>query len=165
VLKQRTRSAARWLIDLLHELRHAGQEPEKAGLAVIEASETAQEHWQSPDQQMATIFAGDIVLADRAEELAELCVRAASRSVERVKAVVPRLATRENVPIDALANYMAFRLSLQEINWWGAATNLQGVDLDPWRIARDLLLEEADFQRLNDVDCNLLSQALSDVEA
>jgi hypothetical protein len=165
VLKQRTRSAARWLIDLLHELWHTGQEPERAGIAVIEASETGQAHWEAPDEQMATKFAGDIVLDERADELVELCVQAARGSVERLKAVVPRVATQESVPIDALANYMAFRLSLQGINWWGAATNLQEIDQDPWRIARDLLIEEADFQRLNDVDRNLLLQALSDVEA
>jgi len=105
-----------------------------------------------------------VVLAGRAEELAELCVQAAQGSVERLKAVVPRVAAREHVPADALANYMAFRLALQRINWWGAATNLQEAGPDPWQTARDLLLEQAHFDRLNDVDRTLLLQALSDVE-
>ena len=104
------------------------------------------------------------MLAGRAEELAELCVRAAKGGVERLKAAVPRVATRENVPVNALANYMAFRLSLQGINWWGAATNLQVPGPDPWQMARDIFLEQADFERLNEADRNLLLQALSDAE-
>jgi len=164
VLKQRTRSAARWLIDLLHESRHAGQESEREQLAVIEAGEMTQERRESPDEQMATHFAGDVVLAGRAEELAEICVEAAKGSVERLKAVVPRVAAREHVPADALANHMAFRLALQGINWWGAATNLQVAGPDPWQIARNVLLEQADLERLNDIDRNLLLRALSDVD-
>jgi transcriptional regulator with XRE-family HTH domain len=164
VLKQQTRSPLRWLIDLLHEVWHAGQEPEQDQLAAIEAGETTQERRESPEEQIATQFAGDVVLAGRAEELAERCVQAARGSVERLKAAVPRVAARENVPADALANYMAFRLALQGINWWGAATNLQATDVDPWQIARDVLLEQANFERLNDVDRHLLLRALSDVE-
>ena len=55
----------------------------------------------------------------RAEDLAERCVQAARGSVERLKVAVPQVAAREHVPVDALANYMAFRLSLQGHNWWG----------------------------------------------
>ncbi len=164
VLKQRTRSAARWLIDLLHEFWHIGQEPQRDQLAVIEAGEAAQERRESADERAATQFAGDVVLAGRAEELAELCVHAARGSVERLKAAVPQVATRENVPVDALANYMAFRLSLQGVNWWGAATNLQVAGPDPCQDARDILLERAKFEYLNEVDRNLLLQALSDGE-
>jgi ribosome-binding protein aMBF1 (putative translation factor) len=164
VLKQRTRSWARWLVDLLHELWHAGQDPAQDQFAVIEGDETTKGWWESPEEQAATLFAGDVVLAGRAEELAEICVQAAQNSVERLKAVVPRVAAREHVPADALANYMAFRLSLQGINWWGAATNLQEAGTDPWQTARNLFLEQANIERLNDVDRTLLLQALSDVE-
>lgn len=164
VLKQRTWSAARWLIDLLHELRHAGQDPNKDQLAVVEADETTRVARASPEEQVATRFAGDVVLASRAEELAELCVNAAKNSVERLKTAVPRVALQENVPVDALANYMAFRLSLQGTNWWGAATNLQEVGPDPWQTARNLFLEQVVFERLNEIDRDLLLQALSDTE-
>ncbi len=91
-----------------------------------------------------------------------MCVNAARGKVEFLKSAVPRIANRENVPADALANYMAFRLSLQGINWWGAANNLQGVDSDPWQTARDCLLGQVSLERLNEVDCSLLLQALSD---
>ena len=109
--------------------------------------------------------AGDVVLNGRAEELVQMCVEAAKESVERLKKVVPQIANRENVSVDSLANYMAFRLSsFNGINWWGAATNLQATDQNPWQIARDFLLERSNFGRLNEVDRNLLLQALSDLE-
>ena len=78
-----------------------------------------------------------VLLDGRAEELVQLCVTEAKGSVERLKRVVPqcgRLGARRH---RALANYMAFRLSMQDINWWGAATNLQSKDEDPWATCRD----------------------------
>lgn len=164
VLKQRTPSVARWLIDLLHELRHAGEEPDNDARAVIEAEDTVRVPQDAPEEQVATQFAGDVVLAGRAEALAERCVQAAKGSVERLKAAVPRVAAQEQVPGDALANYMAFRLALQGINWWGAATNLQVAGPDPWHVARDLLLQQTDFARLNEGDRTLLLRAFSERE-
>jgi transcriptional regulator with XRE-family HTH domain len=162
VLKQRTLSAARWLFDLLHETDHAGHAPEQDQFAVIEASETSMERWESLDEQAASRFAGDVMLAGRSEELAEKCVEVAKGSVERLKAAVPRVAKQEHVPVDFLANYMAFRLSLQKINWWGAATNLQAEGPDPWKTARNIFLEQAAFERINELDRTLLMQALSE---
>jgi transcriptional regulator with XRE-family HTH domain/Zn-dependent peptidase ImmA (M78 family) len=164
VLKQQTSSAARWLFDLLHELFHAAREPDLDERTVVEAEETAIERRESQEEMEVNLEAGNVVLSGRAEELAQMCVEAANGSVERLKKVVPQIATRENVPIESLANYMAFRLSLQGINWWGAATNLQVTNDNPWQIARDFLLERTNFGRLNEVDQNLLLQALSDMD-
>ena len=105
-------------------------------------------------------FAGDIVLAGRAEQLAQMCVSAATGSVERLKSTVPKIAEREDVPVDALANYMAFRLSLQGINWWGAATNLQARTDNISCSPRDLLLQHVNLACLSEVDRNLLLRAL-----
>jgi hypothetical protein len=102
-----------------------------------------------------------VLLDGRAEELAEKCVAEARNSVERLKSVVRTVARREGVESDALANYMAYRLSFQGIDWWGAAANLQaGKPGEPWRIARDFLLERISLERLDPVDRNLLRRAL-----
>jgi transcriptional regulator with XRE-family HTH domain len=168
VLKQQTMSVARWLHDLLHELFHAGQEPEKKQRAVIEAAETSPERRESDEEWDATQFAADVVLNGRSEELAKICVNAtksrsgSSGSVERLKAVVPDVAASENVPADSLANYMAFRLSLQGIDWWGTAQRLQRTDQNPWIVARDVLLERAKLGRVSGIDRDLLMRALSD---
>ncbi|OWK37393.1 helix-turn-helix domain-containing protein [Fimbriiglobus ruber] len=164
VLKQRTASLARWLIDLLHELFHAGQEPDKAEREVIEAAETSTDRRESDEEQAAVQFSGDVALGGRAEELADLCVREAGGRVERLKVAVPAVAARERVAVDVLANYMAFRLSLQGVNWWGAATNLQPAGQNPWAVARDWLLQRLTLDALDPAERDLLLLALTTEE-
>lgn len=170
VLKQMTHALARWLHDLLHELFHAGQKPEEKERTVIEEPETSAERRESDEEVEATQFAADVVLAGRAEELVKLCVQATKRSkgsgqLELLKSELPKVAARAKVPVDSLANYLAFRLSLQGENWWGAAMNLQRTGEDPWRIARDVLLERTNFSRLTGIDKDLLTQALTNAGA
>ena len=49
-------------------------------------------------------------------------------------------------------------------DWWGTAQRLQEAGPDPWRIARDVLLERLHFDHLNPADRELLSHALADAE-
>ena len=164
ILKQRTTSLSRWLFDLFHEIRHAGEQPEEAELSILETPETSAERRASPAEQTASRFAGEVLLNGRAEVLAKQCVRAADGAVERLKSVVPKVARSEGLATADLANYMAFRLSLQGINWWGTAHNLQPQTEDPWAIARDYLLEQIHFGALPEVDQRLLQLALSPEE-
>ncbi len=164
VLKQKTVSLARWLIDLLHELFHAGQEPEKEEREVLEAPETSADRRESEEEQAAIRFSGDVALGGRAEELADLCVQEAGGRVERLKSAVPTVARRERVPADVLANYLAFRLALQGINWWGAATNLQAAGKDPWVVARDWILSRLSWDALDETEHELLVRALNTEE-
>lgn len=164
VLKQRTHSQARWLFDLLHEYWHVTQEPDKEHLSIIESDPASVDRRTSPEEEDASLFAGDVVLAGRAEEMAKLCVREAKGKVERLKSVVPRVAERHGVPGDSLANYMAFRLSLQGINWWGTAENLQDHTSEPIKTASDLFFENCDFGLLNETDRQLLACALEKFE-
>jgi len=163
VLKQRTRSVARWLFDLLHEYYHAAFNPDLEEHPVIEESEMSPARRQSDEEQAASRFAGDVLLDGRAEELAETCVTAARGSVERLKSAVVRVSKREGVSVDVLANYMAFRLSLQDINWWGAANNLQEDGSAMLCSPRGILLDHIDLTRLAPVDRNLLLRALEPV--
>lgn len=163
VLKQRTMSDSRWLFDLLHELRHAGQDTDKDQFAVIEASDDTQEVQIAEEEKTASQFAGNVILDGRAEELIDMCVKSAG-NIPRLKRVVPVIAQREHVSIDALANYMAFRLSLQNEDWWGAANNLQIPSTAAWQISRDFLLRNANFEILDEANRDLLLRALSDTE-
>ena len=160
VLKQNSRHLSRWLFDLPHELFHASQHPEQETLEVIEADATALERTNSEEEIAASQFAGDILLEGRAEEIAQASVDQARGSVERLKGVVPDVARRFGVDTGALANYLAFRLSWQNINWWGAAANLQQDDENPWQVARDVFLERFSFDVLSDLDRQLLQRAL-----
>ena len=160
VLKQRTDSLARWLFDLLHELAHAGEDPDSEEYAMVEIDPI--ERQDSDEEAAANDFADDVMLAGRAEELTEKCVEAAEEKVEWLKRVVPEVAEKEGVESDALANYMAYRLSLQKLNWWGAASNIQKTDPLPWVTARDILLEHVDLSYLNEFDRDLLMRAIDD---
>jgi len=160
VLKQKTRSQARLLIDLLHEFFHAMDCPEEANFAVVEDDEMSDARRNSDDEREATEFAADVVLDGRADELAELCAHLAQGHIPRLKAAVQEVAEQEDVSVGVLANYLAYRLSLDGVNWWGTAQNLQEVQEDPWAIARDVLLSRLDFARLNSFDRDLLSRAL-----
>src|SRR6185437_1003465 len=71
VLKQRTRSTARWLHDLLHEYLHAARNPDLEEHPVIEEGEMSPERRNSEEEQAASSFAGDVVLDGRAEDLAQ----------------------------------------------------------------------------------------------
>ena len=160
VLKQGARLESRWLHDILHELRHAAEEPEAEDLAFIDYEALSKENGSSAAETMASMFAGDVMLDGRAEELAEKCATEAGGSIERLKAIVPGVANSEGVPVAALANYMAFRLSLQGASWWGAATNLQSSSADPWLAARERALSHLDLTRLDDAERTVLLRAL-----
>jgi Zn-dependent peptidase ImmA (M78 family) len=161
VVKQRTISQARWLFDVLHEFFHACKEPETDERARVDIGETGDESRHDEEEGEANDFAANVMLDGRAEELAQSCVDAANGRVEYLKRAVPEVAIREGVSHEALANYMAFRLSLQGINWWGTASRLQrGVD-NPFEIVRDILLAKADIDSLNEIDRNILMSALS----
>ena len=160
MLKQTANYEARWLFDLIHELYHAGQNPDSDVCEVIEADETSPERRNSDEEIAASQFAGDVVLGGRAEFLAKASVAAANKSVERLKRVVPLIAEREGVSVGSLANYLAFRLSWQDINWWGTAANLQDNAQNAWETARDVFFEKFPFAIQTELDRQLLHRAL-----
>lgn len=162
VLKQRTRHAARWCHDLLHELRHAAEDPDTDQLAFIDYEFLAKEQQSSVEETAASKFSGDVLLKGCAEELVKKCVAAAGGQIPRLKSVVPQVAAREGVSVEALANYLAFRLSLQGNNWWGTATNLQQPGPDPWRTARDVAMSHLNLATLDEVERSVLLRALED---
>ena len=161
VLKQTSRLEARWLFDLFHEIYHAGRKPETETMEVILSDPTTADRRGSDEEIAASRFAGNVLLNGRAEELAQACITAAGGHVARLKSVVPEVAKHENVGVGALSNYLAFRLSLKDINWWGAAANLQLRAADPWTTARDVFVERFPFEFKDDIDRDLLTQALS----
>ena len=162
VLKQRTTSEARWLYDLLHESRHAAEEPGKPEFAWLDDESMPVERRLAPEEQRATRFAGDVQLDGRAEDLARECVAVAGKRANRLKSVVPKLAKAHGVSTGALANYLAWRLAMDRINWWGTAANLQEGGGEPWRIVRDFLVPRLDWSQLDSLDRELLMKALQE---
>jgi len=163
VLKQVTPAHARWMFDLLHELKHVASHVDAEHPGLIEDKEISPNATLGEERE-ASRFAGAAILQGRAEELTQLCVEEAHGEMHRLKRVVQRISEAEHVPVDALANYIAFRLVRQNENWWGAANNLQTTDPAAWQIAGDLLLEHVNMNRLAPRDRALLRRALVDEE-
>jgi transcriptional regulator with XRE-family HTH domain len=163
-LKRRDRLIARWVQPALHEFYHAGEEPDRPDFSVVEETDTPDLRRESREEKRANRFAAEVVLDGRANELAQQCMAEAGGRIEWLKNVVPRVAEEAGVPVDGLAEYVAYRLTEQDVNWWGAATNLQDASGNPWRVARDITLEKIDFSRLNPTDRELLALALTEME-
>ncbi len=161
VLKQTSKHEARWTFDLLHELFHAAQRPEEEMFELVEAEATSDERRKSDEEIAASLFAGDVMLGGKARELAEDCVAQASNKTPRLQHIVRRVAKQRGVNVGALANYLAFRLSWQGLNWWGAAANLQRKDEDPWIVARDVFIERHPCHIEDKVDQSLLDRVLN----
>jgi len=168
VLKQRLSFNARWAFDLAHELCHVLRHLEDE-VGIVEFEEIA---FSSDDgeEAEASEFAGQLLLGDP-EALTQEAVQAAGGRVERLKGIAGQVAERHHVDQGALANYLAYRLSLQErlgaepVDWWGTAANLQESDTGADQVAHKLLEEHLDWGRLEDDDQLLLRGGLESEEA
>lgn len=161
ILKQLTHFHGRWLFDLLHEYLHVAKHLDERQSSIIEIQEIIPFDNSTDEEWEASEFAIDVLLYGRAEELAEKAVEFAKNKVELLKSAVIRVATSERIPIDVFANYMAYRLSDQnQINWWGAANNLQITEPYPIEIARKIYAEKVDLEKLNELDRDLIKRAV-----
>ncbi|WNG32370.1 helix-turn-helix transcriptional regulator [Archangium violaceum] len=163
VLKQKTDSEARWLHDLLHEVYHIAGSPESPDFAYIEQGLGPFERRDTDEEKEATAYAADVLLKGQAEAMVKECVNLTKGKIPKFKSVVPEIAERHQVSVGALANYIAWRLSLQGRDWWGAATNLQEhSEEEPLKRTRAFLFERLDWSKLERRDQDLLIQAFAE---
>lgn len=161
VLKHASDSPARWLTLLLHEFRHLSDPDRGDRRTWIEPSDI--DTWNdSPEEQAAHKFAAEVLFYGlaRADAALTQAVEAAHGSVERLKSVVPLVAANADMPVDVLANYLAFQLTGRGINWWGTARTFQKHAM-PWRAVTDQLLIQLDFNSLDLIDRAVLMDALA----
>ena len=161
VLKQVTPYQGRWLYDVLHELGHVTKHLSNNQTGIVEDKEISpfedsEEEWEANE------LAEDLIFSSRAEELAEKAVERAQNKVEYLKSAVLQMASNEHIPVDLLANYLAFRLSTtNNINWWGTANNLQVTEPSPLILAKQILLERIRLEKLTPEDQDILMRALA----
>jgi len=165
VLKQNVAWAARWLIDLLHELYHAMKLQGVAEAGILESAESPYERRESDEEKTATAWATAAALDERESELAQMCADEAKGEVALLQQAVLKVAQREGVLADVLANHVAYKLARHDqANWWGAAANLQTGQVSPWRVARDVFLEQVELHKLDRLDRDLFARAFTDEE-
>jgi hypothetical protein len=87
-------------------------------------------------------------------------MRRSRRNIAAFKRVLPAVAKESNVDVGALANYVAWGVSLQDYDWWGAATNLKRRS-DSFGTLRDEFFERVDVWRLDAREQDLLIRGLT----
>lgn len=160
VLKQRSPFESRWIFDLLHEYYHILQSESEDSFGWIEDDDLTSTRRVSEEEQAANQFAADVLMFGKAESFVQDCVDLAQGNVARLKSAVPKIASQHGISQEHLANYLAYRLSLQKINWWGAAGNLQHQTGDPYQVVRSVFFNRFDFSTLDKLDSDLLRRAL-----
>jgi transcriptional regulator with XRE-family HTH domain/Zn-dependent peptidase ImmA (M78 family) len=162
VLKQKDQSHARWIFDLLHELYHVFVHLEKEDTSVIETEELNPfSNNETIEELEANSFANQVIFDNRATDLAEKCVALAKWDIKNLSKAVIQVSKEARLRSDFLANYMAFRLSFQDENWWGSAKKLQITEPDPFSIASEFLKRRIKMEKLSPIDYNLLNAALT----
>jgi len=160
LLNSRTRSHARWQFDLFHEYWHAAQSKTVQQMIEIENFTEQISDQISKEEQEASLFAGAVLLGRSPDKLVRMCLKKAKYDLVKLKQAVKEIASEENVPVDVLANCVAYRLAQERHDWWGPAENLQDHKTDIPEIVRDILLEYINLDAISQLDLELLSRAL-----
>lgn len=162
VLKQKNKSPARWLFDLIHEVCHAGQYPDLPNLDVIEYADDFDKNIaESEDENDANWFAGQVLLNGKAHILSNQAIKSAKGDIRLLSNAVTQISQKEGVDKGLLANFLAFRLSAEQgHNWWGSATNLQTEDGNPLEIAKSIFYENIQLKNIPEFERELLLNAL-----
>jgi transcriptional regulator with XRE-family HTH domain len=162
VLKQRTDSGDRWLVDALHEYAHGLKTQGAKDAEFVELEDSPFERRDSEDERTAVAWATAAALNEREQELAQTCIDEAGGNIPRLKRVVSEVAEREGVPRGVLANYLAHKLErFEEQDWWGTAATLQATEVDPYAAAQEALFARLELHRLDRLDRDVLTRALA----
>ena len=162
ILKQTSNSQAKWLFDLLHEVYHVLAHLDEVNTSVIETEEIGPAVDQSAvEEAEANSFAHKVLFDDSTESIVNKCLELASYRIENLKTAVKKVSREEHIGEDVLANYLAYRLSLQNENWWATANSLQITSPDPYEIAMKYLKENLEDNINNPIEANLLAMAIN----
>lgn len=160
-LKQSTRSHARWLFDLVHELQHLAEGWDRDAFEAIDADGTSDERRLSAEEERAHAFAASVLLGPGADRLYADVLKQAQGRIPWMKRVVREVAASEGVDVGLLANHVAFRFQADgKGSWWGVANNLQAKAEMPYAVARNVLAERLDLRAVAEPARGMLVQAL-----
>lgn len=160
VLKQRTPWESRWTFDLAHEIAHLARHVDEGHPSLVEIDEISPINNDDDDEQEANDFAGELLLGDPNLLARELSERT-EHSLPRLKKETQKLAAERQVEADALANYMAWRLSLEDEDWWSTAASFQDESGRAPVLARGALFDRLDWAQLTADDAAVLKAALN----
>ena len=158
---------ATWLFDLLHELSHAGQDPDKESFDEIQDVVTSHKRRTSKEEIDANEFANAVIFGKNSNNLFNQCIERADGKLNLLKKVIPQVAKEFNVMTDALANYVAHKAKanpkFKYKELLAMAESLQLEKDNPYEIATDIFFDRFPFKIKDGIDHDLLLQALEDV--
>lgn len=163
VLKQKSKSHARWIFDLLHELYHVFAHLEDSGTSVIEINEMDPfDNNDSLEEREANTFANQVILGPNSDKYLREVLEGANYQIELFKRMVIEVSRRHSINPEFLANNLAFRLQNQHTNWWGTANSFEAHHESPFSIAARILKERILIDSLQTTDKNILTSALNE---
>ena len=163
LLNPRRKSTSNWLFDLLHELYHAGQEPENKSFGKIFGEVTSEERRLSQEEKDANNYASEVIFEGKANLLFEKCKAIANNNPTFFKKAILKVASENQVMVGALAHHVAYRLGKKYPNLWAVANKLQPTNENPYNITRGIFIERFPFYIEDQFDKELLEQAFEGV--
>jgi len=107
------------------------------------------------------MIADQFIFDHQAEVIVQKTLETASYRLDQLKKATISIAMETGIREDFIANYLAFRLQMNDKNWWGTANSLQITDPNPFTIAKKVFSRRVSIQNLNTIDKNLLESALN----
>ena len=156
-----------WLFDLLHELSHAGQEPDKETFDEIGEVVTSHKRRTSKEELDANHFANTVIFGNNANKLFDRCVEKADGNLNSLKQAILEVAQESHVMVDALANFVAHKLKsdchfkYQDV--LAIAESLQLENGNPNEITQKIFIKRFPFEIKDGIDMDLLLQAFEEV--
>lgn len=161
VLKQKSQSHAKWIFDLLHEIYHVFVHLEETNSSILETDEIDPFSDDASTAELeANAFANQVIFGKNSDELAIEVLEKADYKIEYLKQSLQEVCKAKGLPIDFLANYLAFRLQHQGHNWWPVAASLQVSSPTSFNIVSDKLRGKISIDSLNPIDRNILMSAI-----
>lgn len=165
ILKSQSKSEARYIFDLFHELFHIIQQKddernqfmELEEYGVINSSDTK----GLEEEEEANLFAAAVLLGKPPNKIIKKCLDMANNDLSRLKKSVVDIAKQENLPVDILANCVAYKISQHGYNWWGSAESLQFKKDNTQQIINEISFHYLDFTLLSYPDQEILIKALA----
>ena len=167
ILNPRKRFVATWLFDLLHELSHAGQEPNKESFDEVEELATSFERRTSKEEIDANDFANVVIFGRKAKKLLNQCLEQADGNLNLLKNTIVQIAEENRVMVGALANYVTHESKTNSKYTYKEllvmAESLQLEEGNPYEMARNSFIKRCQLKTMSGTDIALLFQAIEDV--
>ena len=112
------------------------------------------------EENLANLFAGAALLGQSPDALARRCIEESGYNLRYLKRTVQNVADSEGVPVDVLANCVAYTVSQEGENWWGTAQNLQERSDGIQYFAINVLLDNIDLSQVSGLDLDLLRRSI-----